>query len=254
MTITEKISSLGNILRSSVLRNEDHRGHSSGADDWRLEIKYPLTDIDETAVRSQLENNAAGFISPYPPRRVNSIYFDAVDQFAVRANLDGMGDRTKIRLRWYGDSSEITDPVLEIKIKSRGAGSKLREFVDLGQNSTALSWRDIHQLLAEKTNPTIRYYLDAARQAMTFVSYSREYYESFDHKVRATIDTDIRYADQRISVKPRLEFTIPARRTTVVELKAPVIDERRLRELSNSLGWRAGRHSKYTNGVLRQIG
>lgn len=239
------------LLQSPVDLAREMRDQVIGDDDWRLEIKFPLTDMEITSVRSRILNNVAGFRSPYPARTVNNIYFDSVDQLAVQANLGGFGERSKVRLRWYGDPRSIKDPVLEIKIKSRGAGNKLRMSISPTLNLTQHSWHEIRNNFVEHSVPTIRQYLDSARQPMLFNSYSREYYESFDHKVRATIDTNIRSVSQHNTAKPQLEFKAPAKRTIVVELKASVEEHRRLRQVSGSLGWRAGRHSKYTNGVLR---
>ena len=248
------VSSFRHLLRSPVQLVRDSREMLIGDDEWRFEIKYPLKDFEETSVRSRILNNPAGFRSPYPPRTVNNIYFDSEDQLAVRANLGGLGERSKVRLRWYGDPGSIKGPVLEIKIKSRGAGNKLRIPIDPDLNLTPLSWQEIHQVLLDHSDPTVRQYLDSSRRPMMFNSYSREYYESFDHKVRATIDTNIRSASQYNTATPRLEFMIPVKRTIVVELKASVEEERKLRQVSGSLGWRAGRHSKYANGVLGSLG
>ena len=254
MGILGMVSPFRYLSQSPVQLVRDSREKLISEDDWRLEIKYPLTDFEETSVRSRILNNAAGFQSPYRPRKINNIYFDSVDQLAVQANLGGFRERSKVRLRWYGEPRSIKDPVLEIKIKSRGAGNKLRLSIDPLLNLTHLPWQEIHQIFIDHSDPTIRQYLGSARQPMMFNSYSREYYESFDHKVRATIDTNIRSVSQHNTAKPQLKFTAPSKRTIVVELKASVEEEPRLRQVSNSLGWRAGRHSKYINGILRSLG
>ena len=50
-------------------------------------------------------------------RIVNSIYFDDVNLSSINENLDGISEKTKIRIRWYGDSKIIKNPILEIKKK-----------------------------------------------------------------------------------------------------------------------------------------
>ena len=53
----------------------------------------------------------------HPSRKVNSIYFDTNNYSSIRQNLDGISEKKKIRVRWYGDKKTITDPILEIKSK-----------------------------------------------------------------------------------------------------------------------------------------
>lgn len=245
--------SLGQLIQSIKTEITEPNGSPQNIDDWRLEIKFPVDHFGASQARVRLLSNPAGFRSTYPTRTVNNIYFDSVDQHAIQTNLDGVGDRAKVRLRWYGESAEITDAVLEIKIKSKGAGSKLRQIIPRNLDLSQLNWAELRRTLSDVSDPAIRQHLEPARQPMLFNSYSRQYFESFDRKVRATIDTNIQSVSQQRSNKPNFTIVTPALSTIVVELKAPVTEEKLLREISDTLGMRADRHSKYARGVLQQL-
>ena len=44
-----------------------------------------------------------GFVKQHNDRKVNSIYFDDLMLSGFYENLEGSSNRTKMRLRWYGD-------------------------------------------------------------------------------------------------------------------------------------------------------
>ena len=52
----------------------------------------------------------------FTKRKVNSIYFDDLNNTSILENLYGLENK-KIRIRWYGDSKIINNPRLEIKKK-----------------------------------------------------------------------------------------------------------------------------------------
>ena len=64
------------------------------------------------------------FFSLFPDRKVNSIYFDDKNLSSILANLDGVTDKKKVRIRWYGNSQIIDNSKLEIKRKSEFLVSK----------------------------------------------------------------------------------------------------------------------------------
>ena len=250
-TVRLMIRHITRILNSQTAGRSQHSDRSG---EWRLEIKYAFPFRMEPSARLQLLLNSSGFRTSYSPRTVNNIYFDTIDQQAVRSNFAGIGDRAKVRLRWYGDTTIATDPVLEVKIKHRGAGRKLRHLIPGEVDLEKISWSGLRQVISAGAEPDVVRHLEVARQPMLFNSYRRQYFETFDRTVRATIDTDIRSRTQRDTTKPKLHHITPPSATIVVELKAAVGEERSLREVSKGLGWRSGKHSKYVRGIFSQIG
>ena len=58
-------------------------------------------------------------------RIINNIYFDDINFKFFRENVDGISDRIKIRVRWYGNTfGEIENSKLEFKIKQNNLGEK----------------------------------------------------------------------------------------------------------------------------------
>ena len=58
-------------------------------------------------------------------RIINNIYFDDINFKFFKENVDGISDRIKIRVRWYGNTfGEIENSKLEFKIKQNNLGEK----------------------------------------------------------------------------------------------------------------------------------
>ena len=206
----------------------------------------------ESNARLQILNSDTGFRRSYPSRIVNNIYFDSIDHQAVQSNFSGIGERAKVRLRWYGDTTSPVNPVLEIKVKSHGAGTKLRHPISTQARLGEMTWDEIRELISSDAEASIRRYIKISDHPMLFNTYSRQYYETYDQTVRATIDTEIRSRPQSDLLRPGLTHVSQPAGNLVVELKADVSNEQQLREAARSLTWRAGKHSKYIRGLYRQ--
>ena len=245
-------SIMRNFARAGVNNFTTPALESSRSKDWRLEIKFVLPQWAESSARLQLLNSDSGFRRSYSSRIVNNIYFDSIDHKAVQSNFAGIGERAKVRLRWYGDTTSTVNSVLEIKVKSRGAGTKLRHSISMKTRLDEMTWGEIREVISSDVEASIRRYLEISRHPMLFNTYSRQYYESYDQTVRATIDTEIRSRRQSDLMRPSLNHITPPAGNMVVELKSDISNEKQLREASRSLGWRASKHSKYVRGLYRQ--
>ena len=96
-------------LTSQVTELPDPKG--------RLEIKFVFPGRMLSTVLLRVLMHPMVLASTYPPRRVNNIYFDSPELTALRIQRDGLSDRAKVRLRWYGDTERMAQPVLELKSK-----------------------------------------------------------------------------------------------------------------------------------------
>ena len=83
----------------------------------RFERKWLFRSNNYLALINSLIRSKLFFRTQYPLRKVNSIYFDTLDYISIRQNLDGVSNKKKIRIRWYGDKNIITNPIIEIKSK-----------------------------------------------------------------------------------------------------------------------------------------
>ena len=68
------------------------------------------------------------FHNPYKNRTVNSIYFDTNDYSFLRANIDGVSFRKKIRIRWY--NNDLNNFFFEEKVKRNFLVSKKIEKIN----------------------------------------------------------------------------------------------------------------------------
>ena len=83
----------------------------------RFERKWILKNGDYLKLINSLLRSNFFFKSQYPKRKVNSIYFDNSKLNSIRENLDGVSNKKKVRLRWYGRQTNLEEPILEIKSK-----------------------------------------------------------------------------------------------------------------------------------------
>ncbi len=83
----------------------------------RFERKWIYKSNNTLNLINSLIRSKLFFRQHFPKRKVNSIYFDDSYYTSVIQNLDGINDKIKLRLRWYGNKSKIIDPKFEFKKK-----------------------------------------------------------------------------------------------------------------------------------------
>ena len=84
---------------------------------YRYEIKFIVPGQFSHTIDHAIKLNPAMFTKIYEPRYINNIYFDN-NLTKYMENIDGISNRKKIRIRWYGDFfGHVKTPVLEIKEK-----------------------------------------------------------------------------------------------------------------------------------------
>ena len=83
---------------------------------YRYETKFSVIDLNRNEIENIIKSHPAIFHEIYFTRNVNNIYFDTVDFSSYIDNIEGVRDRKKVRIRWYGDLlGECNNPILEIK-------------------------------------------------------------------------------------------------------------------------------------------
>ena len=85
---------------------------------YRYERKFLIENSRIQSIEGVVRLHPALFCGIYAPRFVNNIYLDTDLFLNYRNALDGIANRLKARIRWYGDSfSAAGSPRLEIKGK-----------------------------------------------------------------------------------------------------------------------------------------
>ena len=204
-------------------------------------------------VRAWLRLHPDVFGVAFPPRRVNSLYFDTPEMDFLDENYTGISERSKLRYRWYGEDHTAVWGVLELKSKSSQVGWKescpVEEAVDL----TTTSWPGLLRQLRAHAMGNVAVWLSRADRPVLINRYMREYYESADRQVRVTVDYDQVVYDQLTYPAPNLTAASRIEGQVVVEVKSDSDLHRRVSNVLSAFPLRAGRNSKYVNGVAEAL-
>ena len=211
----------------------------------RYEIKMETETLMLPQLLSWLRVHQSGFYKAYPDRQVNNIYFDTPHLSSYEENLSGVSERRKIRLRWYGKETENIRGVLEIKCKQNLYGWKKSQRLSSPLNFKKTRWVDLINLIRSELKPDIQDIFNSSYRAVMINHYQREYYLSFDGKVRITIDFAQTVYDQILYDFPNLSFSVPPSDRVVVEIKADKIYKNNLAEIISHIPLRVSKHSKY---------
>ena len=152
----------------------------------RFERKWIFKSNNSLALINALIRSNLFFRTQYPARNVNSVYFDTYNYTSIRQNLDGVSNKKKIRVRWYGNKDIMTNPVLEIKSK-KGFETKKESSSIKELDNIKLS--DLH-IIKEKLNKKLK--SKKIINPILTTHYEREYFVSLNKKIRATIDYNLK--------------------------------------------------------------
>ncbi len=216
--------------------------------DLRYETKFVASPIELPILERWIRSHRAGFRTAYPPRWVNSVYFDDWNLSAFAENLSGIRDRTKVRFRWYGDPAAYVAGNLELKCKRDRAGWKLSYPVD-SLPLIGTDWHEVLSRLRAKLPPEARIALDDHPQPVLINRYLRNYYVSRDDRVRLTIDRRQKVYDQRKSSRPQLHRAANLPDALIMEIKSSIDDRALIERAIQGSPVRVSRHSKYMVGV-----
>lgn len=219
----------------------------------RYEFKIPCAPSLLSEVETWVRLHPLHWRVTYPPRQVNNVYFDTADYRSLNDNLSGIGDRRKLRIRWYGpELGWISDGHVELKCKRGLVGWKTIFPLRLDLDLRHALWSELLRRLRQRASASTLHWLDVFPEPTLINHYWRAYFETPDGNLRLTIDTDLRVYAQRLQARPNLQRPAPLDAHVIVELKAPVEDDayRQLVEVLQSFPLRTGRYSKYVHGVL----
>jgi len=227
-------------------------GDSFPTSNTRYEVKMTCSEVYLPDVRAWLRLHREGFCHSYPARRVNNLYFDTRELDCVSDNLIGTGNRAKLRLRWYGEDLEHAVGMLELKGKVAQQGWK-RISAPVTLDLNVGSWAELLPQLRAQTEGLFDVWLGALAQPTLINYYWREYYESADREVRATVDWDQVAYEQISYPRPNLWRPAPSKHQIAIEIKADGRLHRRISDLLSTFPPRVGQNSKYASSVLESL-
>lgn len=218
----------------------------------RREIKYVLPQMDAGKLRRLLETNCRRLIHNNDVSVVRSIYFDDARLSACHANLDGLGSRRKLRLRWYDTLRPGRDFFFEIKWRENRITGKHRLQFQADRPLAEMTYAEIHRQLAAALPAELMRDFLTYIEPIVIVQYRREHFAS-DDGLRITLDYNLTYYDQTGRQAVTTSFPKRLEGLVVLEGKTPVGRESELRRWLHPLAPRVGRCSKYVHGC-HQLG
>lgn len=191
---------------------------------FRKEKKYRLTYSDIAIVEQLLFKN--GMKELYPPRIINSCYFDTENLSLFHDSEEGVLPRKKIRLRWYNDSLDLNK---EIKISSLEGRYKIsKKFHQINKPDDLLKLK-LFDSIYGNLKPTL------------IVSYERFYF-NFNH-LRVTFDKNITYLYIKNTIHQKINDN-----ECVMEVKVPIKCSNDF--IDKFISQPTSRFSKYSRGLL----
>lgn len=224
---------------------------------YRHELKYAIGTADCLALRSRLRtvmahDSHAGAAGVY---LVRSIYFDNVDDKALREKINGVQKREKFRIRYYND--DLSFITLEKKLKYNELCRKLDAELTAAE-CRALLAGDTGWMPGHRSELVRELYCKMRSQQLRprlLVSYVREPYVYAPGNVRVTFDSQIRTSLYGRGFLPGDISDIAAADSpggAVLEIKYDAFLPESISCLLQTEGLRRQAFSKY--GVCRRFG
>ena len=214
----------------------------------RYERKFVLEVVSLPEALAVVRRNPMAFREEFPPRTVNNLYFDTPGFSHYRNHVAGIGERVKVRLRWYGELAPVVRPVLELKRRHGSMGSKQLFPVGGLEGSGGPDPADIGSRLRHQPGlERVRAELDDVVPVLVN-RYRRRYFRSADGRLRLTLDTDLEFFACSRAGRAFLTWRTAAR-ATVLELKYPDASVAEAARAVNEFPVRMARMSKYVLGV-----
>ncbi len=214
----------------------------------RYEIKLQYEGLHLQEVRQWIRLHSLAFKPAYPSRQVNNIYFDTWGLDSLNDHLSGLGERRKLRFRWYGENMDFARGQLEVKLKNNRIGWKHTYPVAAALDLAHHDWMQIHKTLQQHTGGAFRELVSVSRPVI-INSYQRDYYIASDGQTRLTLDYEIAAYDQQLTQAPNLKFRAPLLNLVILEIKIETRHDVDLASVIAEFPLRTEKHSKYISGM-----
>ena len=211
--------------------------------EWKHEIRY----ADLLSIRARLRAVAEPDMHAVDGKYlIRSLYFDNLNDKALREKIDGVNMREKFRIRYYnGDPSVIH---LEKKSRLNGLGTKYSAALT-AEEAQKIVDGDLDWMMDSGRDLVQEIYCKMRYQGMrpkTIVDYTREPFIYRPGNVRVTFDYDIRTGMHSTDFLNPDCITIPAGDAPIIlEVKWDEFLPSIIRDAVQTPGTRVGAFSKY---------
>ncbi|MFC1652401.1 polyphosphate polymerase domain-containing protein [Planctomycetota bacterium] len=219
------------------------------ANKYRYERKFIVSGLSPDQMVTAIKLHPAMFREIYHRRCVNNIYFDTFEMKSYYENVDGESNRTKTRIRWYGDLlASIEKPVLELKIKRGCLGTKKSYVLKPFSMNSDLNASTIKQVFSSSDIP------DALKMRLVLLQptlvnrYERLYYQAADGHCRLTLDSYMEFYSVN-NYQNSFLHKCSDMNNLVLELKYDRGKDGLVDNIAQQFPVRMTKNSKYLNGV-----
>ena len=213
----------------------------------RYERKWVFRNINSLELVIALLRSKLLFNFQHQKRKVNSLYFDDRNFSSIRENLDGVSEKKKYRIRWYGNKNFILNPNFEIKKKKEfETNKKTFNFEEINKlsfvNEKNLNY--IEELVNNKFKIKKKVF------PILTTHYDREYFISNNNLIRATIDYNLesRILNNRIDKNILKNYN----HYITLEIKYDTNLDYYVRNNLENINNRLSRNSKFVNSALSE--
>ncbi len=162
---------------------------------FRHEAKHEISHSDMLILRQRLRAIMAPDSHAIDGQyRIRSLYFDNLDDKALREKLDGVNIREKYRIRLYNNDTSVIH--LERKFKCGGLGYKESTALTIEQ-AQAIADGNVNWMANSSDAVILGFYARIRNEGLipkVIVDYTREPFVFTAGNVRVTLDYDIRTA------------------------------------------------------------
>ena len=209
----------------------------------RFERKWVFNNSDYNQVYISLYRSKFHFMDHFPDRQVNSIYFDDDHYTSINQNIDGISEKKKYRLRWYGDFENIVNPTFEIKSKKGFEVSKKNFKVPRMPNFNLLNYHHIEQIELFINN---NFNFKNRLFPILTTHYLRSYFISSNKLVRSTVDRNLK---SLLLYKNRNLNIIKEYKDIILEVKYDLNLDDYVRSNLGNISTRFSKNSKFVNAA-----
>ena len=211
----------------------------------RFERKWLYRSNDYLTLINSLIRSNLFFSTQHPSRRINSIYFDNTNLSSIRQNLDGVSEKKKIRVRWYGSQNQLMNPILEIKSKKGMVTNKETYKIE---ELEGLQFLDLKNLDLIKNVVNSKNKSKNIIEPILTTNYDRQYFVSNNSKVRATVDYNL----HSINLKNLSQMQIVKNFSfiCVLEIKYPTNLDKYVRQNLKKITLRLSKNSKFIDSAF----
>ena len=215
----------------------------------RVEVKDVFSLFEISKVQKAIHLSKFAFQKSFPDRQINSIYFDDYSYRSLEDSIEGNSLRTKRRIRWYGMQKKEVDATLEVK-KKQGIYSWKQLYKNkYTVNPNAKSWGE----MVENKDEEDRYNTALLNELpRSIISYNRQYFCSFDGKVRITIDQNLQSFQQNFPFSPNLTRPKKHHNFMIIEVKVDSKNEYLVEQVRQEIPFTPKRFSKYCESLILQ--